>query len=203
MKKNEENNIDDDLMSLKRCKNGSIDAFEDIVIRHQKKMFNISYRMIGEYNDAAEVVQDAFVSAYKNLKKFEGRSSLSTWLCSIVVNLSRNKMKQVKTRLGREGMSLDDPMDTDDGEFKREVSSRDPSVLEKLESHETGQRVWACIDELTGDFREVLVLRDMQGFSYSEIASMIKVAEGTVKSRLYRARDSVKDCLRKVVEAMR
>jgi RNA polymerase sigma-70 factor (ECF subfamily) len=203
MKNNENINKDDDLMSLKRCRDGDIDAFEDIVKRHQKKMFNISCRMVGDYNDAAEVVQDAFVSAYKNLTKFEGRSSLSTWLCSIVVNLSRNRIKQVNTRLSREGVSLDDPVDTGDGEVKREVPSNDTSVLDKLEEHEKGKRVWGCIDALAVDFREVIVLRDMQGFSYGEIGTMLKIAEGTVKSRLYRARDAIKDCLKRAMEALK
>jgi RNA polymerase sigma-70 factor (ECF subfamily) len=203
MKKNENLERDDDLMSVRRCRDGDIDAFEEIVTRHQKRMFNISYRMVGDYNDAAEVVQDAFVSAYRNLGKFEGRSSLSTWLCSIVVNLSRNRIKQVKTHMEREGVSLDDPVETDDGVVKREVPSNDASVLDRLEKHEVSQRVRGCIDELADDFREVIVLRDMQGFSYSEIGTMLKIAEGTVKSRIYRARDAVKDCLKKVTGAMK
>lgn len=188
---------DPDYDTVIRCQKGDVEAFEQIVIRHQKKMFNISFRMTGDYNEAAEVVQDAFVSAYKNIKGFRGSASFSTWLCTIVINLSRNRLKQMKAKAVREPLSIDDPVRTDDGEMKIDPPSNDISVPDRLESHETRQRVQGCIKSLEDEFREVVVLRDIQGFSYSEICDMLKLAEGTVKSRLHRARESLRNCLKK------
>lgn len=197
----EQNGIgqDDDHEIIVRCQKGDVEAFEEIVKKYQKKMFNISYRMLSDYNDASEVVQDALVSAYKNIKNFKGRSRFFTWLYTIVVNLSRNRIKQVKTRSEREQFSMDEPIETDDGQIKVEFASGDLSALEKLEKRELEIKVQACINALEHEFREVIVLRDLQGFAYEEISDMLKIAAGTVKSRLHRARDAVKNCLKRVV----
>jgi len=199
MKEQERTKPDTDYEIVLRCQKGDVDAFEELVRKYQKKMFNMSYRMLGDYNDAAEVVQDAFVSAYKGLKGFKGKSQFSTWLYTIVINLSKNRLKQTKTRSHHEAVSIDDPVDTDNGQIKTEPASNDLSVLERLEKREIEQKVQGCIQSLESGFREVIVLRDIQGFSYEEIGAMLKIAEGTVKSRLYRAREAVKNCLKKAI----
>lgn len=190
---------EEDYEVVRLCKKGDVDAFEELVRRHQKKMLNVSFRMVGSYEDACEIVQDAFVSAYKNIKNFDGRARFSTWLCAIVINLSRNRLKQMSIQRCREEISIDDPVLTNDGFVKKEPASDAPSVLENLEKRDLQQKVQKCIASLDTDFREVLVLRDIQGFSYDEICDMLKVAEGTVKSRLFRARENVKNCLKKVL----
>ena len=190
---------DEDAEIVSLCKKGDVDAFETLVIKHQKKMLNIAYRMVGNYEDACEVVQDAFVSAHKAIKTFEEKSRFSTWLYTIVINLSRNRLKQIKTQIHHEKFSLDDPILTDNGNIKVEPASDEPSVLEKLEKKDIRQKVQRCISSLDNEFREVLVLRDIQGFSYDEIGVMLRIEEGTVKSRLFRARDAVKNCLKKVL----
>lgn len=192
-----ESAFDNDHEAVLRCKKGDIDAFEEIVKKYEKKMFNISFRMIGDYNEAAEAVQDAFVSAYRNIKGFKGESRFSTWLYSIVVNFSKNRIKKVTTRSFREPVSLDNPGGANDESIKREHPSGEPSVLEKLEKRETALKVQGCIDTLEDAFKEVIVLRDMQGFSYQEIITMLHISEGTVKSRLHRARVALKHCLKK------
>jgi len=187
---------DGDLVSL--CKNGDIDAFEFLVKKHQKRMLNIAFRMIGNYEEACEVVQDAFVSAHKNIRKFEEKARFSTWLCTIVMNLSKNRIKQLRIRGYHEEFSMDDPVLTEDGLMNRTPVSDEPSILERLEKKEIQQKVQGCIDSLESEFREVLVLRDMQGFPYDEISGMLKIPEGTVKSRLFRARSVLRECLRKI-----
>jgi RNA polymerase sigma-70 factor (ECF subfamily) len=162
-------------------------------------MFNIAYRITGDYNDAAEVAQDAFVSAFRNIKSFKGKSRFSTWLSAIVVNLSRNRLKQIRMRALKESHSMNDPVDTDCGQTEKEYASSDLSVLEKLERRELELRVQGCINALDAEFKEVVVLRDIQGFSYDEISDMLEIAGGTVKSRLHRARDYIKNCLKKFV----
>jgi RNA polymerase sigma-70 factor (ECF subfamily) len=189
---------DDDAALVSAAQKDDLRAFEQLVTRHQKKMLNIAYRLIGDYDDACEVVQDAFVSAHKNIGQFRGDSKFTTWLTTITLNLSKNRLKQVKSRQGHEAFSLDDPIQTDDGTMTMDPPSKEPSALDRMEKQELQARVQDCIKALDTDFREVLVLRDMQEFSYDEIGSMLKVREGTVKSRLFRARDMVKDCLKKV-----
>ena len=182
---------DDELVGL--CQKGDIDAFEALVEKHQRKMLNIACRMIGDYEAACEVVQDAFLSAYKAIRKFRGEAKFSTWLCSIVINLSKNRMKQMRTRLQREGPSIDDPVETEDGQVSRDPPDPGPSILEQLEKKEIQTKVQACINSLDDEYREVLVLRDIQGFSYDEIRDILKIPDGTVKSRLFTGRQLLKD----------
>lgn len=199
MKEGEREISDENHELVSLCKKGGIDAFEELVTKYQKRMLNIAYRMVGDYEDACEVVQDAFVSAYKGIKGFEEKSRFSTWLYAIVVNLSRNRLKQLRPRSHYEGLSLDDPVLTEDGSLRLEVASRDPLVDEQLEKRELQQKVQGCINALDEEYREVIVLRDIQGFTYDEIRDMLKIPEGTVKSRLFRARDALKDCLKKAL----
>jgi RNA polymerase sigma-70 factor (ECF subfamily) len=180
------------------CKKGNIDAFEVLVKKHQKSMLNTAYRMVGNYEDACEIVQDAFFSAYKSIKNFKEKASISTWLSTIVINLSRNHLKQMKIQRNREAFSIDDPVLTDEGKINVEPGSNELSILEKLEKKDVQQKVQGCINSLDNEFKEVLVLRDIQGFSYDEISDMLKIPEGTIKSRLSRARYALKDCLKKV-----
>ena len=190
---------DDDAGLVARSRQGDLDAFEQLVLRYQKRMLNIAYRLIGDYDEACEVVQDAFVSAHRNVKTFRGDSKFTTWLTAITVNLSKNRLKQLKSRQGHEAYSLDDPLETNDGEMIIAPPSKAPSVLDRLEKCDVQSRVQDCIKVLDPDFREVLVLRDLQDLSYEEIGNLLKLQGGTVKSRLFRAREMVKDCLKRVM----
>ena len=190
---------DDDAALVSSAQAGDLHAFEQLVTRHQKKMLNIAYRLIGDYDDACEVVQDAFVSAHKNITTFRRDAKFKTWLTTITLNLSKNRLKQIRSRQGHEANSLNDPIRTDDGTMNMDPPSKEPSVLDRMEQSDIRARVQNCIKALDTDFREVLVLRDMQEFSYEEIGNMLKVREGTVKSRLFRARDMVKDCLKRLM----
>jgi len=194
-----EHNTDADMALVASAQQGDLSAFESLVAKHQKRMLNIAFRIIGEYEDACEVVQDAFLSAYRNLRGFRAESKFSTWLTAITVNLSRNRLRRVVLRQKREPLSLDAPIMTNDGEVMPDPPSKNPSVLDRMERQDRSQKVQDCIKALEHDFREVLILRDLQDFSYEEIGVMLKVAAGTVKSRLFRARESVKACLKKAL----
>ena len=190
--------MDEDLEFVTLCQRGDVDAFRPLVERHQKKMLNIAYRMMGDYEAASEVVQDAFLHAYKAIRKFRGEARFSTWLCRIVINLSKNRIRQMKTQSEREGVSLDAPIETEDGQVSQDPPSEEPSALEQMERKEVQTAVQMCINALESDFREVLVLRDIQGLSYDEIGEILEIPGGTVKSRLFRARDALKEGLKKV-----
>ena len=189
---------DEDLAFVTLCQEGDADAFEHLVRRHQKRVLNIAYRIIGNYDEACEITQDAFVAAYNNIKGFQRKAKFSTWLYAICINLARNRRKRLKTRRFREGRSLDDPIATPDGEIVVDPPASEPTPLERLEARDIRHHVQGCINTLDVEFKEVLVLRDIQGFSYEEISAMLKVPAGTVKSRLFRAREGVRDCLKKV-----
>lgn len=199
MKGKNQSVADEDSRLVALCRKGNLNAFESLVRKHEKNMLNIAYRMIGNYEEACEVVQDAFISAYKGIKNFEEKAKFSTWLCAIVINLSKNRLKQLKSQRYYEQFSIDDPVPTGDAQIKVEPVSNEPSVIERLEKKETQQRVQTCTNSLEDELREAIVLRDIQGFSYDEISDILKIPEGTVKSRLSRARDALKGCLKKVI----
>jgi RNA polymerase sigma-70 factor (ECF subfamily) len=190
---------DPDAALVARSREGDLDAFQQLVEKHQKKMLNIAYRMIGDYEDACESVQDAFVSAYRSLKSFRGDAKFSTWITTITLNHARNRLKQVRSRNVHIAYSLDEPLQAEDGEMKREPASGEPSALDRLESRDVSSKVRDCIEALEPEFREVIILRDLQDFSYEEIGAALKAREGTVKSRLFRAREAVKDCLKQAL----
>jgi len=190
---------DDDLQYVVLCRKGDVEAFEILVERHQKKMLNIAYRMLGDYDEACDVVQDAFLAAYKSLNKFKAESKFSTWLYRIVVNYTKNRLKQRKNLARHESASLDESAD---GQVScaaclSVASTGNPSEL--LEQSEREAHVQRCITTLDVEYREVLVMRDIQGFSYEEIRDILRIPDGTVKSRLSRARVALKDCLVKVI----
>jgi RNA polymerase sigma-70 factor, ECF subfamily len=190
---------DEDASLVASCRKGDLRAFEALVRKHQTRVFTFAFRILGDFEDAGEIVQDAFVAAWRGLGTFRCEASFSTWLTTITLNLARNRLKQVRGRRLREPLSLDDPVPLCEGCVVSDPPSDAPSALERLESEEIRQRVQGCINGLDPVFREVLVLRDVEEFSYGEIGKLLSLAEGTVKSRLFRARDAVRDCLKRVL----
>ncbi len=190
---------DDDARLVVSSQRGDLNAFEALVQKHQKRMLNIAFRMLEDYEEACEVVQDAFVSAYNKINAFRGESKFSTWLTSITVNLSKNRLNRAKSRRSHEAFSIDDPVRAGENRIPIDPPSREPSALDLLEKRDSRDKVLDCIRGLDPGFREVLMLRDMQDFSYDEIAKVLRMREGTVKSRLFRAREMVKDCLKRVL----
>jgi len=189
----------EDIEYVVLCQKGDMEAFEVLVERHQRKMLNIAYRMMGDYDEACDVTQEAFLSAYRNMKKFKAEAKFSTWLYRIVINYSKNRLKQLRNIAKREGVSINDS-----GEIKIEgalcqSSANDTNPGAQMEKREREAQVQKCITSLDEEYREVLVLRDIQGLSYEEIKDILKIPEGTVKSRLSRARNALKDCLIKVI----
>ena len=186
---------------VEACRAGDPDAFGILVRRHQKAMLNLAYRMVGNYEEACEVAQDAFVAAHRGLPLFRSEARFSTWLTAITLNQARNRIASLATRRRAEAFSLDAPIPTARGEVRPDPPSDAPSALDDLESRALRTQVEGCIQALPVDFREVLVLRDLQDRSYLEIGSALELREGTVKSRLARAREAVKACLERALGA--
>lgn len=195
----EDQNMDDDQTLIAACRRGDTSAFEGLVLRHQRMIFNVALRMTGNYEDSSDIVQDAFISAWSRIGDYRGEARFSTWLTAIVVNLSRNRIRQHNVTELRTAHSLDAPLPNGSGKMPPEPSGKGPSALEQLEEAELREMVQRCIGKLDQGFREVLVLRDMQEMSYEEVGSALDLREGTVKSRLFRARDAIRDCLKRTV----
>lgn len=192
--------LDDAALSA-ACRAGDTAAFECLVRRHQGMLLNVAFRMTGVYEDACDIVQDAYIAAWRKMSEYRGDARLSTWLTAIVINLSRNRLQQRQSQVRYAAYSLDAPYPAGDGGTAPDPPSGSPSVLQRMEEAELRRALQRCIKALSPEFREVLVLRDMQDMSYEEVGTVLKVREGTVKSRLFRARDTVKDCLRKAASA--
>jgi RNA polymerase sigma-70 factor (ECF subfamily) len=190
---------DDDNHYVSLCQGGDTNAFQVLVERYQKKMLNVAYRITGDYEEACETVQEAFLSAFKAIKKFRGEAAFSTWLTGITMNHARNRLKKMRSHSHHEGVSIDDPIETETGQIFYDHPSQEEPIIEQLQKKELQAKVQECIGTLDDEFREVLVLRDMQEFSYDEIHAILNIPEGTIKSRLFRAREALKNCLKKVI----
>ena len=193
---------DPDAVLVASAQNGDLQAFEELVAKHQRRMVNVAYRLTGSYEDACEVVQDAFVSAYKNLAGFRRESKLSSWRTANTMNLAKNRLKRMIIRQTREPVSLDAPVRTDEGELLPDPPSKEPSALDRMEKQGATNAVRHCIQALEPDFRAVIVLRDLHDMAYEEIGAALHLAVGTVKSRLFRAREAVKECLKKALGSL-
>jgi len=188
----------DDLRLLAACRSGDTRAFEQIVLRHQRSLYNIALRISGNEADAAEIVQETFLAAWRKLADFRGEAKLSTWLTSIAINQARSRWQQNRQRRVREE-SLDCPDESGHG-APLQVVSEQPSALELLEQSQLQELLESCIKKLDQGFREVLVLRDVREMAYDEVGQILGLREGTVKSRLFRAREAVRDCINRGME---
>jgi RNA polymerase sigma-70 factor, ECF subfamily len=189
--------ITDELQLVADCRKGDTGAFEQLVMRYQRSLYNIALRISGNEADAAEIVQESFLSAWRKMADFRGDAKFSTWLTSITVNQARTRWQQNRQQRGRQE-SLDGAAEEGQGALLQ-IASEQPSALECLEQSQLRELLERCIRALDQGFREVLVLRDMRELAYDEVGQILGLREGTVKSRLFRARETVRDCVTKAM----
>jgi len=178
----------DEAALIKRSQDGDLAAFDPLVLRHQQEVFAVAMRMLGDRDEAQDVAQDAFVRAFRAIGTFRGQSKLSTWLVSITMNLCRNRRRWWARRRRVIAVSLDDPIETEEGTLAHEVADPSPSPASAAEHRERQQQLSEALQMLSEGERSIVVLRDLQGYSYEEMADMLGCRVGTVKSRLSRAR---------------
>lgn len=193
--------LDPDRDLVARCKKGQPAAFDMLVRRYQDRVFNLCVRFLREREIAEETAQDVFVAVYKHVKEFQGTSKFSTWLFRIVANHCHNKAKYLRRRKHKQTESLDTPVETDDGEVQRQVSG-DPNLSPEELSvrRDMNERIQEAISALDEDHRVIVLLRDVEDMSYEEIGEVLGLPEGTVKSRLHRARNELRERLSKTHE---
>ena len=178
---------------------GDREAFDRLVLHFQDRVFNLSYRMLGDYDEANDCAQETFVKVYRSLKDFRFEASFATWLYTIAANTCRNRLKSLEFRTRKQMVRID-PMETSDGAHASvELADPAPSALDRLTRHEQEIAVQRAIATLTEDHRTVVILRDIEGLSYEEIAAITGYTLGTVKSKLSRARQRLCEKLKGVI----
>lgn len=169
-------------------------SFEEIVARYHGKVFQLVYRYTGDYEESCDLTQDTFVRAYGAWNEFRGDSQIFTWLYRIAINLCHNHQKKTQRRRQVERVSLDAPLCEDAGEHSEglQVADERPLPLQVLESCELRLRLQEALLELPDNYRTVIVLRDIEGLTYEEIARVTDSTLEAIKSRLFRARNAVR-----------
>lgn len=182
----------DEAALIQAAVRGDLDSFNRLVLAYQDLVYNQAYRIIGEADAASDAAQEAFISAYRNLKAFRG-GSFKAWLLRIVTNACYDELR----RRQRRPTTPLEPTDADDEEIEspRWIIDASESPEDAAMRAELSGAIQGCLDGLPVDFREVVVLVDIQGMDYEEAAAAMGRPVGTVKSRLARARLRLRDCL--------
>src|SRR5881275_45831 len=173
---------------VQRCAARDEDACAELVAEHQRMVYQLSLNLLNDHNEALDLSQEVFLRVFRTIHAFRGQSALRTWIYRIVINQARNRQRWWRRRRRSEQVSLDEHLRTcGDLESKTDVL---PDRL--LASKETASRIWEALDRLPFDQRTALILREVDGLRYEEIAFSLDVAVGTVKSRLTRARQALR-----------
>jgi RNA polymerase sigma-70 factor (ECF subfamily) len=185
----------DDLL-IERIKNGDNAAYDDMVTRYWDRIFARVHHLLKNQQDAEEVTQDAFIRAHRGLESFRGDASFSTWLYQIATNLAHNRYWYWFRRKRDYSISLDQPLSAD-GTLTLEsvMPSEGETPAESAVTQEFVDCVSECMNGLGEKHREVLTLRNVQNMSYDEISQELEISVGTVKSRIARARDSLRELM--------
>ena len=176
---------------VRAAQTGDQSAFAQLVTANQAMVYSLAYRMTGNPEDAADLTQEAFLNAWRSLGSFNGQSAFSTWIYRLTSNACIDFLRREKRR-GSLSMTLEDE---DDEDRQADLPDERWSPERELERKEAREAVRQGLAALSPEHREVLVLRELEGLSYAEIAHALGLEEGTVKSRIARARLSLRDFL--------
>jgi len=181
---------------VSRSVNGDRKAFGLLVQRYQDRVYNLSYRLVGQHHGALDLSQEAFLKALAAMPGFRGESGFYTWLYRIVLNLHMNKERSLAAKAARKTIPLNPGRREElEGNERRSVTLEDPRGGDPslpMQNEERDDRIQAALLELEAQHRQVVLLCDMEGLAYEEIADLLEVPLGTVKSRLHRAREALK-----------
>lgn len=181
-------NIIEEKKIIKKAAAGSADAFEQLLLKYQTPIYNLCLRMTGNPEDAADMTQEAFLKAWRSLSSFQFESSFSTWLYRLTTNTCLDYLRSQKRR-PQCSLTVED----DDGEEQvLDVTDEAPTPEEALLSAEERSQLVHALSQLEASQRQIITLRVVNDLSYAEIAEILDVKEGTVKSRLARARDNLR-----------
>jgi len=183
----------DDLKIVEACLLGNTQAFSQLIDKYKSMVYNLAYRMCGNYHDSEDITQEAFVRTYQSLSHYNPAFRFSTWLYQITLNIIKDRLKKKNL----ESISLDKPMP--DGRAIKDglVSGQEGNPENCLENQLRKEKLMQAIMNLPVQYREIIVLRHLQDLSYRELSSILKISPDTVKVRLFRAREQLKNILEK------
>jgi len=189
----------DDAAPVKAFQAGETSAFDRLVLGHQDRIFNLCFRLLGNGEEAEDCAQEAFVKAYRSLKSFRLDCAFSTWLYRIAVNACLSRRRSLAFRFRERAVSLDEPADPEDEGRTREIGDESFSPRREAERKERERIIQKAIDSLPGPLKTVLVLREIEGLPYEEVAAATGYNLGTVKSKLSRARERMREQLKGLI----
>ncbi len=173
---------------VERCAAGDDAACAELVAIHQRMVFGLALHLLGDRDEALDLSQEVFLRVFRTISTFRGQSALRTWIYRIVINQARNRQRWWRRRHRADQVSLDEHL----AQFGDMASTGDALPDRLLASKETAARIWQALERLPFDQRTALILREVDGLRYEEIAFSLGVAVGTVKSRLTRARQALR-----------
>lgn len=193
----------DEVALIERCLAGDDTAFDELVQRYQDMVFNLSYRLLGRYDESVDLSQEVFLQVYRKLATFRRDASLRTWIYRIVINRAKNRQRWWRRRFGEmTAVSLDDmeanPNVSVASTAVNGMSGSNEGLMppdKALERKEVGELLLDAINKLPFSHKTILLLKEVEGLSYDEISTTLDLPLGTVKSRLARARQSLRDKL--------
>lgn len=177
---------------IERAKKNDIHAFEELISPYTNALLNYIFRYIKNRDDAEDILQETYLKVYKSIKTFEGNSSFKTWLYRIATNMSIDYLRKNKRT---ESVSLNQT--ADDGEYELQIPDSTYSPEEQAKKNAALSALKEAMENMSDEHRTIITLRDIEGFSYDEIADVTKTTVGTVKSRISRARSQLKKLLEK------
>jgi RNA polymerase sigma-70 factor (ECF subfamily) len=177
---------------FERLKIGEAEAFDALVVRYSADIYALLFRLTEDAEEAADLTQETFLSALKAIKKFRGEADLKTWLVRIAINESRNRFRWWTRRRREKTVSLDAPVGENETPLGETVSGNGANPEDLILQRERENRLTKALSELPEIFREAIVLCDIEGLRYEEIAAALEVNIGTVKSRIARGREELR-----------
>jgi RNA polymerase sigma-70 factor (ECF subfamily) len=186
----------EDTVLIRAVQTGDMAAFDELVLKHKDRLFNLVYWFLGDYQDANDCAQETFIKAFKSINKFRFESAFSTWLYRIAVNTCKNRIKSSAYRWKKKTVSLEISNVPENGNPCSEIVNGSPTPAMSLEKKERMMWIQKAINSLPEEQNQVVVLRDIQGLSYQDISDITGLNLGTVKSRLARGRLELKNKLK-------
>lgn len=176
----------DDKNLIAKSKSGDIEAFELLIEQYQPMVYNLSYKMLGNYDDASDAAQDALIKIYKKINTFQEKSKFSTWIYRLTYNVCLDKLRQ------RKNISTQ--------QLDEEIVDKELTPQFAVEKNERIQKIYDAINSLSPEYKAAIIMRDVNGHSYDEIAEILGCSIGTVKSRINRGRTRLKEILSDYLE---
>jgi RNA polymerase sigma-70 factor (ECF subfamily) len=171
-------------------------GFEKLVRAYERMVYRVAYRFVNNETDASDVTQEVFLRVYKSLSRFRGESALSTWIYTITANLSRNAIRSKRNREKVQVLAPEEKDEDRESFWARVADKKEAGSLRLVESSGMSEAIQVAIGELPDDYREAVILRDLEGLEYQEVADALKTQVGTVKSRIARGRALLREKLK-------